>query len=470
MKLHKFRGQDVSMITSREHRIGNTIFVCLSVDETNNSIYIYDKLLLKIINILNNSKHPFRARQHDDQHYYYTTTKSEILARQIVKIIDYEPTHLELGQMLIDEDLTFIYRIYKNNIYMASTHLFFDGIQFGKCVQYITDKDFFDLKLIPDFKYYPIITELSILPSIFKMIVNMPKRNLSYDVSWKTNRMPHCIKKYIFELSDFMLFKRYLETCFDNKIGFSTVMSILCTLFILEYTDKNKITIGLVSAFNNPKRFNNFAACTININRSKNWNKINNIEKIQNIAKQIIYSLEQYGKAQSLLIYLITNIYELNFYANNYVDCLISGFPSRFPILYNNKPVIITGVELLGTSMPMYIGYGSSNNQMRIFINSRSYDIKLKDDTPFILDSLLEDIKKTQKSESDINDISINNKSKRTKTFLFKLGILLIPIIPLVIWKYKPTYSTLFNKYLQYGNIFLKKSYDIFYIPKLYKF
>lgn len=51
---------------------------------------------------------------------------------------------------------------------------------------------------------------------------------------------------------------------------------------------------------------------------------------------------------------------------------------------------------------------------------------------PFILDSLLQDIK-TQKSKSNTNDMSINTTSKRTKTFLFKLGILLIPIIPLML-------------------------------------
>ena len=433
MKLHKFRGQDVSMITSKEHRIGNTMFSSLLVNEMNNSNDIYNKLLLKITNICNNSKHPFRARQHDDQYYYYTTTNSDILATQIVKIIDKEPSHLEIGQMLIDEDLTFIYRIYKNVIYMAGTHVFFDGIQFSKCIQYITDKDFFDLNLIPDFKYYPIISELSILPTLFKMILNIPKRNLSYDVSWKTNRIPHCIKKYNLELSNIMLFKRYLETWMNHKIAFSTIMSILSTLFILEYTEKNKITIGQVLAFNNPNRFNNFAVCIININRSINWNTMNNIEKIQNIAKQVIYSLEQYGKTQSMMIYLMTNIYECNFYANNYLDCLISGFPSRFPIVYNEKPAISTGGELFGTSMPMYINYGSSNDKMRIFINSRSYDIKLKDNTPFILDSLLEDIKKPEKCEINTTDISINTTTKRSKSFLFKLGILLIPIVPLVL-------------------------------------
>jgi len=434
MKLHKFRGQDVSMITSKEDLISNTIFSSLLVDQMNNSNDIYTKLLLKITNILNNSKHPFRARQHDDQYYYYITTSSEILAKQIVKIIDKESSHLEIGQMLIDEDLTFIYRIYKNVIYMAGTHLFFDGIQFSKCIQYITDKDFIDLNLIPNFKYYPIITELSILPTLFKMILNIPKRNLSYDVSWKTNRIPYCIKKYNLELSDIMFFKRYLETWMNHKIAFSTIMSILSTLFILEYTEKNKITIGQVLAYHNPNRFNNFAACISNINRSINWNKMNNIEKIQNIAKQLIYSIEQNGKAQSLMIYLITNIYQYNFYANNYVDCLISGFPSRFPIVYNEKPAISTGGELFGTSMPMYIGYGSINDKMSIFINSRSYDIKLKDDTPFILDTLLEDIKKTQKSESNTTDVSINTTTKRSKSFLFKLGILLIPIVPLVLW------------------------------------
>lgn len=447
MELYKFRGLDKALIPSKEHRISNTIFVSLSVDETNNSADIYNKLMLKITSVLNDSRHPFRARQHDEQYYNYTTLNSEILARQIVKIIDNEPTHLELGQMLIDEDLTFIYRIYKNFIYTAGTHLFFDGIQFGKCVQYITDKDFINIKLIPDFKYYPIITELSIIPSIFKMIVNIPQRNLSYDVSWKTNRMPFCVKKYDLELSNVMLFKRYLETWINHKISFSTTMSVISTLFILECTDKNKITIGLISAFNNPNRFNNFTSCYLIINRPINWNKMNNIEKIQNITKQIRYAIENHGRGQSLMIYLITNIYKINFLKKSdvikCVDCLISGFPSSFPIIYNEKQANINSVELLGTTMPLYIGYGSSNDKMRIFINSRSYDMKINDNTPFILDSLLEDIKKAQKSEMNNTNTDTKVVSNNYSFLLKKLGILLIPIVPLVAWSY---FSSYFNK------------------------
>ena len=149
MELYKFRGLDKALIPSKEHRISNTIFVSLSVDETNNSADIYNKLMLKITSVLNDSRHPFRARQHDEQYYNYTTLNSEILARQIVKIIDNEPTHLELGQMLIDEDLTFIYRIYKNFIFVAVTHVFFDGINLAKIFKIVFDKDPMDLSVVP---------------------------------------------------------------------------------------------------------------------------------------------------------------------------------------------------------------------------------------------------------------------------------------------------------------------------------
>ena len=101
---------------------------------------------------------------------------------------------------------------------------------------------------------------------------------------------------------------------------------------------------------------------------------MNTKEQLINIGQQVNNALFSYGKEQSLLFYLISNIYEFNFYANHYIDCIVSCAPIRFPIIFNDKPAKIENIEIYGTSMPLYIGYWTNNDYLSVDLFSRSYD------------------------------------------------------------------------------------------------
>jgi hypothetical protein len=392
MEIYKFRGQDKSMLTEYKHRISNTISVCFSVDVSNTDKFIYKRVLSRIRKVLDNPKCIFRAKQYDTQHYCYNDKETNKLSKKIVKICDSKLTYLELGQIMIDLDLSCIFRIYKNFVFVAVTHVFFDGINLAKLFKLVLDKDPLDISIIPVLKYCPIITELPIIPKIFQLLSHLPKRNLSYDVSWKKERTPLFKKHYLIEKSKFFQIKRYLEKHNDGKFGFSPSLAVISALFVLKYTNKNRISIGLTSAFNNTENFNNFSACILIIERPDDWKNMNTKEQLKNIGKQINDALLSYGREQSLLFYLFSNIYEFEFYANNYIDCIVSCAPIRFPLVFNKKPANIENMEIYGTSMPFYIGYWTNNEQICVDLFSRSYDVKLKKNTPFIIDEIVKKI------------------------------------------------------------------------------
>jgi hypothetical protein len=394
MEIYKFRGQDKSILTESKHRISNTLSVCISVDESNTDKFIYEHVLSRIRKVLNNPKCNFRAKQYDEEHYCFNDMETNKLSKKIVKICDSKLSHLELGQILIDLDLSCIFRIYKNFVFVAVTHVFFDGVNLAKLFKLVLDKDPLDLSVIPVLKYCPIITELPIIPKTFQLLTHLPKRSLSYDVCWKKEKTPLFKKHYSIEKSNFFQIKRYLEKHHDGKYGFSSSLAVISALFILKYTKKNKISIGLTSAFNNTEKFNNFSACILIIERPDNWKQMNTKEQLKNIGHQINDALFSYGREQSLLFYLISNIYEFDFYANNYIDCIVSCVPIRFPLVFNKKPANIDNIEMYGTSMPLYIGYWTNNEQICVDLFSRTYDVKLKKDTPFIINEIVGGIQK----------------------------------------------------------------------------
>ena len=396
LELYKFRGQDKSFVMEDIYRCSNTVFCTLSVDETNTEMDIYQRVLKKITKTLDNDTHVLRAKQYDQNNYYYTNEKSKQLAKKIVKIHDKELDYITMSRLLVKSELSCIIRIYKNNIHIGLTHLFHDGINIVKIFTILLDKEIMDTSIIPEFKYYPIITELSILPKTFQLLSNIPKRNLSYDLDYKKHPLPIFHKKYLTKKSKIFEIKRYLENNNNGKFGYGATLAVISALFLLKYTTKNTLSIGLINAFTNSsiQRFNHFSACILIIQRPSNWASFSFMEKIQNVSKQVNHALLSYGKEQSMLFYLFTNIYEFDFYTNNYVDCICSCSPVKFPVMYNKKEAHIENILMLQTSMPLYIGYWTCNDTIHMTLYSRSYDIKVKESSKYIIDTIAEKIKK----------------------------------------------------------------------------
>jgi hypothetical protein len=407
-KLYKFKGQDKALLTEYEDRISNTLTACMSVDKENSPEFINKRFLKKIREHLQDEFSILRARQYDDKHYYYDDEDANTYSRKLIKISNKKLSHLQLGKILVKTNVPFLIRIYNNIIYYTANHVFLDGLNFAKLVCIGLDENPIDTSIFPNFSYIPLFTEAVILTKLIPIMINIPKRNLSYYHHWQTHRKPFLIKEYKFSLIDFTKIKRFIENLLkDNlkngKFGFSATLTVLIALFVFKYTDKKELSIAfpmgipngtvsrlaLTTAFQNDKTFNNFSAVLLIVKKTDNWELLSHKSKIEIISNQINDALISYAKEQSLGIYLFTNIYEFKFYTNKHADIVFATFPFKEKIVFNEKTANIDKVEMYGTSMPIYIGCFSKNGDIYMNMFSRTYDFKITTKTPFILDELL---------------------------------------------------------------------------------
>lgn len=211
-----------------------------------------------------------------------------------------------------------------NDGYVAAfSHEFFDGISAWELVGSI----FFDENNkvnIPKFNYLPLYNEIDTISGLNKIIYDgIPRQYLSLDYPQRVSS--HCdLIKYKIPLK----FTKYLKEKYSEylgiKVSFSLVISSLQIIILFNSTKKKKITVGTVIAFRNSKRFNNFTAIILEIDRPENieineTNIINLISQINKKSKNKLYQVP--------LFYSLTNVYNLSFSLNKKIDMLVSGLP-----------------------------------------------------------------------------------------------------------------------------------------------
>lgn len=377
----KFTGQDKIMINQLNTRISNTITTCIEVNSENNESFLYNTIKKRIKKVLNDKVHPLRARQDltNLDYYYYTKIKSDKLADKIVKKSDKYLTHLELGELLVNSNMSAIIFIYRNLIYTSCTHLFFDGINMFKLNEICLDSPVLNYKIIPKFYYYPTLTELRLIPGFIGYIRSLSKRKLTYDSDWKSglkkDLTPIQIKYYNYNLCNIKKIKEFLNLHY--KFGFSNIITIIIALYTFENITKNTFNLAILTGFLNETHFNNFSCVIINLERKENWNKISLLDKIHHISKQFDYVNKSYAKSSIGYNYLITNIYNINIRANKFIDVLVSVGPSTEPVIFNKKPAKIKCMDMYGTSMPLYAGCFTNNDTINFELINRSNDINL---------------------------------------------------------------------------------------------
>ena len=378
----QFEGQDKMMIlTSPILQRANTVS-CSLITQSNQD-FIYTTIVKRIKLALRNITHLLRARQNmtELQEYYYDEQPSSILSKQIVQKCDKPLTHLDLGKILVKSEMSAIIRVYQNTIFIAATHLFVDGVHFAEIIGICMDNHVVDFNIIPTFDYVPFITEASIIPGIIGSLKSLSNRRLSVDSRWKTNVYPIQLKYYTNQLCNTKRIRKYLVARY-NKFGFTATIATISGIYTFENITKNEINIGIVAAFQNNKRFNNFSAFIIQLKRPNNWSSISLIDKVNDISYQIHLAVESYGKSSVITNYLITNVYNMNIYTNDMVDVLVSCAPSTGRCVFNGKDAELNNMEMYGTSMPLYMGFWTSNDNVKSTITSRSNDIDLnKKDT-----------------------------------------------------------------------------------------
>jgi hypothetical protein len=247
---------------------------------------------------------------------------------------------------------------------------------------FIFDKDILDFSIIPSFAYYPILTELSIAPKLLSIYNNYPKRGLTYDFSWKTEKKPLCEKKYSYKTDVLLGIKRFLEKKHGKKFGFSATCTVLSAVIILQSTQKNTFTIGLILAFQNSQRFNNFSAIPITITRPKNWvfsTRESRLKQLVELSFQINEAIQSYGKECALLNYLVTNVYNIKLNGTPTIDCFVSCAPTTKPYQLYGKKVSLEDMCIYGTSMPVYFGYWTCNDVILCKVFSQSKDVNIQD-------------------------------------------------------------------------------------------
>ena len=63
---------------------------------------------------------------------------------------------------------------------------------------------------------------------------------------------------------------------------------------------------------------------------------------------------------------VITNIYNLKFYINNFIDILIANLPTTQPFRFGNNDLELTSLDLKYISFPMYVNMLSWNGKYKI--------------------------------------------------------------------------------------------------------
>ena len=392
---YAFTGMDRALHTTKERRNANTIFLCLSTDPSIGDAFLLKRLLDRLERRLDDPKSPLRARfdEDDDYSYYYDATPSKALARRIAKRVAQEPTYYTLGDRVASSNRSCLFCVNNHSVYLGVSHVFIDGVLASQLVCMVLDEDPNDLSVIPRFRYHPGLTECLIASKALPMLVHFPKRHFSYDVSWEEHREPHFHRHFSAKHSKFVRMKRALESCHEGKFGYAASIASLASLFLLAHSEKDEVSIGLMAAFQSDEEwFNKVSIVFLCIQRPSNWHQTDDYTRIVQISRQVKWALEMYGKEQALGIYLLTNYYTSEFYSNRHVDCVVSCAPIRFPLTCHGKPATVERVEMLGASMPVYIGAYACNERFHVDLYSRTFDLAVDESTPFILNRLVKSI------------------------------------------------------------------------------
>ena len=393
----ELRGQDLLMSVATEKRFENTITSEVLVP---NKIFDFESLYQHILKkveskIEHDGEHGIIRAQHYEPNtklYTFSQLPADILASQIVMKTTRDLNHLELGRMLVKSShaVIWIIKYVESNdaelaYYCASTHQFVDGLKFAEYVSVPLDMNIVNMKVIPPFDYIPGITEtIGVIPDTLAIASTLSHpRTCIIDCPQNLNPTPLSMHHLTNKMADIKYFKQYLETRYNGKFSFSLSLAILSGLFMLTNTNKSYVNLGVVGSFTNKNqfRFNNFSAFIIPLYRHKNWDKMCLLERVNDIADKI-HKTSKNARGQLVGNYLATNIYCIDWYTNDLVDCLVSCAPTTHPATINGHRANLNEIDMYGSSSPLYIGWWSANDVIRTTANCRSSDIKMNNDDP----------------------------------------------------------------------------------------
>lgn len=388
MLMYELKGQD-RLIKINKPDLRNVMTVVIDVDPSNLVDEIFSIIIKKIEKELQNPKSILRIRVNDenDYQYYYSKKKVNEISKKIVRMYDKKYNHLDLCSLLLESGVPVLYLINNNQIYFVATHVFVPGATMIYLCGLLMDHHVLDFNTIPKFTYIPIFTEVKFLPNILKTIHSFTNRKLKLDYNIKSYRLPREIKYYNCLLNNIKQIKHNLSKSLKTKYSYTSTVGAISGMYVFKTITKNNINIGMVYTFKNKKRFNNWSSFIVNLTRPTNCQTI--YEELLDIAKQIDNAIEKYAQSSIVLNYLITNVYNMNIFTNKYIDVLVSCIPSSNVILFNGTKANISRFDMYGTTLPLFMCFGTSNENVNVFVCSRSSDVNLNNQSSLEIDNIL---------------------------------------------------------------------------------
>jgi hypothetical protein len=387
--MYELKGQD-RLIKINKPDLRNVMTILFEVDPSNSADDIYNIVIKKIEAELQNPNSVLRVRVNKKNDYqYYYSKKKEVneISKKIVRMYDKKYNHLDLCSLLIESGMPALYLINNNEIYLVVTHVFVPGAGVVYLGGLLMDHHMLDFNMIPKFTYIPIVTEVKTLPGILGTIRSFSKRKLKLDYNVKSHNLPREMRNYNCLLNNIKQIKYNLSKSLKTEYSFTTTIGAISGMYAFKTITKNDINIGMVYAFKNKQRFNNWTSFIVNLIRPTNCKTI--YEELLDIAKQIDNAVKKYAQSTMVLNYLITNVYNMNLFTNNYVDVLVSCIPTSKVILFNGTKAEVNRYDMYGTTIPLYMCFGTSNENVNAFICSRSSDVNLNNQSSLEIDNIL---------------------------------------------------------------------------------
>lgn len=374
-KYQKFKGQDKFMVTTKELAYTNLIYTTLTYKNSDGIKLMKERLKT----LLDNKNHRLRYRTtHDDTSYYLSTLPSINLIDQLLYISHEVPTKEHMKKTILESKFGFILFMTKDKIIIVQNHLLVDGVRAFFIFGELMDKKILDEKRIPKFNYTPIITECFILKNLYKIIKNTkftPQLKNHYNFKQHYEAFEGQITGSIDTIKNI---KKENEATYGQKISFPTILSTLLVKNVFNTLTKNKnyINLGIITAFSNNTRFNNFSLIMITVYKPEYWSKLSDSEQYNYILKQIHKDMTETGKAKMCATYLVTNIYNIHIYSNHYIDVLVANLPTNNNINFGNKLIEFENFDFKnGTSCPLYCNMITNNSKYKLTYEVRTNDI-----------------------------------------------------------------------------------------------
>ena len=387
-------GQDNQMVLDQKDEYRNYPIVYFDFEKEVDNIY--ETIINKCKKQINDYTHPLRMTINKNQTKYQKIedTSDKIVSYTFCKIKSRnELSEKEIIKQTINNPNKVKFFIYDTGYLVCFSHLFYDGMNAFKVSQSYCDN--YDEIKLPFFTYIPIYFDYLLLKSGIKYLLNPINKHLNYNST---------LSKNVHFKMDLLQFKK-LKNNLECNFSFLLIAFQLYLIFNSSKEDFDTLTIGIVMAFSNKTRRNNFTALPIKIVKPKLKNN-NLLDYVKNILNQLEKkSKDNYHYIQS--IYTFTNIYDFNFAVNSCIDLLVSGFPmcKKNDFCINNVKLVNTETIFRHTSMPLYIYHMSTLDD--IFL---SYNIKTKQiDEQKIVDNSV-------KVNNFLKDIDYNKEKKKLKS------------------------------------------------------